>query len=236
MIAHYRQLKWSIFWGRCEMGVSLIFDYDGTIHDTMRVYEPALRRVFKWLKEERGVRVSHTSRKKIESWLGMNRREMWDLFFPYLPVELREEAGAIVGAYMEQAVRAHRAAWYLGVCQILEELKNKGCRLAILSNCQTSYARVHWETFGMDRWFEAFYDCESFGYASKTQIICQIGKEFPGPYVVIGDRKNDMECARTSGSPFIGCRYGFGTSGELEGADMIAEKPGDILAKILKIL
>ena len=34
------------------MGASLIFDYDGTIHDTLRIYEPALLRAFKWLEEE----------------------------------------------------------------------------------------------------------------------------------------------------------------------------------------
>ncbi|MGO5550684.1 HAD family hydrolase [Lachnospiraceae bacterium LCP19S3_B12] len=229
-------MKWSIFWGRCEMGASLIFDYDGTIHDTLRIYEPALRRAFKWLEEEHGVRVPHTSRQRIASWLGMNRREMWDSFLPGLPVELREEAGAMVGAHMERAVRARRAAWYPGIRPVLEELKDRGCRLAVLSNCQASYGRVHWETFGMDRWFEGFYDCESFGYAPKTQIIRQIGKEFPGPYVVIGDRRIDMECARASGSPFIGCRYGFGIAGELAGADVMAEKPEDILAGILKTL
>ena len=92
------------------MGASLIFDYDGTIHDTLRIYEPALRRAFKWLEEEHGVRVPHTSRQRIASWLGMNRREMWDSFLPGLPVELREEAGAMVGAHMERAVRARRAA------------------------------------------------------------------------------------------------------------------------------
>ena len=86
------------------MGASLIFDYDGTIHDTLRIYEPALRRAFKWLEEEHGVRVPHTSRQRIASWLGMNRREMWDSFLPGLPVELREEAGAMVGAHMERAV------------------------------------------------------------------------------------------------------------------------------------
>ena len=218
------------------MGISLIFDYDGTIHDTMRIYEPALWRVFKWLEEEHEVRVPYPSRKRLASWIGMNKQEMWNAFLPGLFVELKDKAGAMVGSYMEQAVCSRRAAWHSGIRSVLDKLKDRGCRMAVLSNCQSSYAKVNWETFSMNRWFEDFYNCESFGYVPKTQIIRQIGKKIPGPYVIIGDRKNDMECARANDSPFIGCSYGFGMKGELVGADVMVEKPENLLEGILKML
>ena len=31
---------------------SLIFDYDGTIHDTLRIYEPAVEQAFQWLRRQ----------------------------------------------------------------------------------------------------------------------------------------------------------------------------------------
>ena len=126
MTARCRQLKWSIFWGRCEMGASLIFDYDGTIHDTLRIYEPALRRAFKWLEEEHGVRVPHTSRQRIASWLGMNRREMWDSFLPGLPVELREEAGGLVSGNPAGSGGAERQGMPPGGSEQLPGLIRKG--------------------------------------------------------------------------------------------------------------
>ena len=52
---------------------ALIFDYDGTIHDTMRIYRPAVRRAFQWLREQ-GHTVPETSDRQIASWLGMNTR------------------------------------------------------------------------------------------------------------------------------------------------------------------
>ena len=78
----------------------------------------------------------------------------------------------------------------------------------------------------MKRWFERFYDCESYGFRPKTEIVQNIIREYPGPYLVIGDRKQDLECARSCGSLFAGCLYGYGDQGELDGADYLAEHVG----------
>ena len=53
-------------------------------------------------------------------------------------------------------------------------------------------------------------------------------REYTGPYLVVGDRRQDLECARACKSPFIGCLYGYGESGELNGADRLAEHIEDI--------
>ena len=107
---------------------SLIFDYDGTIHDTLRIYEPAVEQAFQWMRRQ-GYAVPEASGKKIASWLGMNTRDMWNSFLPDL----------------------------------------------------------------------------------------------------IGDRYSDLEAAKSSGSPFIGCVYGFGSPEELGGAQRLAQTPEDLL-------
>lgn len=202
----------------------LIFDYDGTIHDTLRIYFPALQRAFRWLREEKGVDVPEVPRHQAASWLGMNTRDMWNSFLPGLPMELKQKAALLVGEAMAEQVRAHRAAWYPGVRDVLDTLKSRSFHMSILSNCQRSYGLIHWEEFGMDRWFDAFYDCETYGHAPKSGIILEIGRTLPPPYVVIGDRDSDLDCARASGSPFIGCLYGFGSPAELSGADCLIRK------------
>ncbi len=122
------------------------------------------------------------------SWLGMNTRDMWNSFLPGLPMELKQKAALLVGEAMAEQVRAHRAAWYPGVRDVLDTLKSRSFHMSILSNCQRSYGLIHWEEFGMDRWFDAFYDCETYGHAPKSGIILEIGRTLPPPYVVIGDR------------------------------------------------
>ena len=207
---------------------SLIFDYDGTIHDTLRIYEPAVEQAFQWLRRQ-GYAVPEASGKKITSWLGMNTRDMWNSFLPDLPGEIKGQAASLVGEAMKQAVQEGRAAWYPGMPEILGQLKEKGYSMAILSNCQASYAEIHWDAFRMERWFDFFFDCESFQSAPKSEIILHVTDRFPPPYVVIGDRYSDLEAAKSSGSPFIGCVYGFGSPEELRGAQRLAQTPEDLL-------
>ena len=105
--------------------------------------------------------------------------------------------------------------------------------MLVLSNCKISYRKAHWEEFQMERWFAHFYDCESYGFAPKTQIIKEILPELPSPCVVIGDRNKDMDCARAIGAPFVGCLYGYGSREELSGADALIDDIGE-LPEILK--
>ena len=151
---------------------TIIFDYDGTIHQTLGIYEPAFRETYQWLTEQKVAE--------------------------------------------EQKIASSRIAG------------NQGYYLVVLSNCKTAYRKAHWEEFGMKRWFERFYDCESYGFRPKTEIVQNIIREYPGPYLVIGDRKQDLECARSCGSLFAGCLYGYGDQGELDRADYLAEHVEDI--------
>ncbi len=80
----------------------------------------------------------------------------------------------------------------------------------------------------MKRWFVRYYDLESYGIRPKTDIVQYIIREYPGPYLVIGDRKHVLDCATSCGSLFAGCLYGYAEQGELDGADYLAEHVGDI--------
>ena len=71
----------------------------------------------------------------------------------------------------------------------------------------------------MGRWFSEFYDCESYGYAPKTEIIHKIREKYGRKLIVIGDRASDFDCAKAAAAPFVGCLYGFGFPGELDGAN-----------------
>lgn len=217
------------------MKPTLIFDYDGTIHNTMVIYESAFRQCFSWLVEEGYTPGQQIPASQIAGWLGLNSREMWNSFLPQLPEKIKQEASRRVGEAMVEQIRAHHALWYPGAAEVLEQLKEEGYSMVVLSNCKISYHTAHWEEFSMGQWFADFYDCETYNFAPKTQIIQEIKKRFPSPYVVIGDRRGDMDCARAIQSPFVGCVYGFGTGEELKGADALAETVEELPEKILEV-
>lgn len=205
------------------MKPTLIFDYDGTIHDTLRIYEPVMRETYRWLVQKGYVKEEPLATERIASWLGLNAKEMWDDFQPQLTDAIKEQAARRNGEEMVARVRAHEARWYANAASTLDMLKQRGYSMLVLSNCKISYRKAHWEEFQMERWFEGFYDCESYGFAPKTQIIKEILTEDHASCVVIGDRKKDLDCARAAGAPFVGCLYGYGSREELDGAEVLIE-------------
>lgn len=205
------------------MKPTLIFDYDGTIHNTIVIYETAFRKCYEWLVSEGYAPSREIPAERIAGWLGMNSRDMWNSFLPELPERLKDEASRRVGSAMAEQIRAHQAVWYPGAAMALDQLRADGYTMVVVSNCKIVYHEANWKEFSMERWFAAFYDCESFGFSPKTEIIREVQKSFKAPYLFIGDRRGDLECALAWRSPFIGCRYGFGRDGELEGSDAFAD-------------
>ena len=199
----------------------LVFDYDGTLHETFRVYRPGIEEAVNWLRSVHGVDVNMPPDSAVRSWLGMSTAQMWEDFLPQLPDALKAQAGALVGSVMRREILAGHGKWYPGVTKKLDELKAKGYRMAVLSNCDPAYARLNREAFGMDRWFEAFYDCETYAPHSKADVmeiivrLLTAGTQDPVDFVVIGDRGNDQEAARRIGARFVFCEYGYGTREEV---------------------
>ena len=223
----------------------LVFDYDGTLHETMRVYKPGIEAAVRWLRSEHGVEVSMPSDQRIKKWLGMNTSEMWEDFMPGLPPSLKAEAGKLVGRIMHEEIRAGHGRWYPGVKEKLNMLKEKGYTMVVLSNCEREYADLNREAFGMDWWFDAFYDCASFGYIAKEEIMKVVaadygeksGAQVPG-FVVIGDRGSDYAAAKSVGAPFIWCAYGYGSREEFpeEGIFVIEDPVGPIPDDICRVI
>ena len=228
----------------------LIFDYDGTINETMKIYMPGVHKAVDWLIEDCGIKVERPSDEKIASWLGVNMDDMWADFLPGLDKELKIKAAHLVGKVMLEKTMKHEAAWYAGMEETLDELKARGYDMAVLSNCGIQYAKTQWETFGMDKWFDAFFQCESFDNAPKEDIIRIIAADYEKAaemtpvksekgcsgrlrkFIGIGDRDSDLAAAKNIGAPFIGCRYGYAAYGELDDSDIACGSPENILTAV----
>ena len=62
------------------MTKTIIFDYDGTIHHTLGIYEPAFRETYQWLTEQKVTEEREIGSVEIAGWLGLNSKEMWNTF------------------------------------------------------------------------------------------------------------------------------------------------------------
>ncbi|MDD5823164.1 MAG: HAD hydrolase-like protein [Firmicutes bacterium] len=213
----------------------LIFDYDGTIHNTLGIYEPAFLAAKSWLESRALLEPQDVSTSRIAGWLGVNSIDMWNDFAPELDEENKQLASKMVGVHMAQSVEAGKACWYEGAAEVLSELRNEGYTMLVLSNCKQRYREVHMKHFDMGCYFDEFYDCERYGFIPKTEIIAEIQKEYPGEYVMIGDRASDMAAGLLPGGKFIGCLYGFGSDGELDKAHALIKNIRELPEAVHKL-
>lgn len=196
----------------------LLFDYDGTLHETMRIYGPAFRMACEDLAARGLIEPRHDSDAEIAAWLGFSTPEMWRRFLPELPQPEKERSSRMIGGEMLRLVRAGQAALYPQAEATLAALKARGHTLILLSNCRRAYLQAHVQTFGLDRFFTACYCCEEFGDIPKYDSFPKIRARWPGDYVVIGDRFFDLEVAVRHDLPSVGCLYGYGSAEELSAA------------------
>ena len=208
--------------------MNLIFDYDGTLHDCIKIYAPAFRKAYARLVSLSLAEERAWPEREISQWLGFSANEMWDRFLPALPQSLKDECSRIIGDEMLRLVRAGQARLYPGTLETLKRLRQSHT-LIFLSNCKRSYMEAHIGQFYLDDYFSAFYCAEDFNFQEKYKIFDIIKQDSTGEFIVIGDRLHDMEVARTHGLKAIGCVYGYGQPGELAQADLIASGVEEIV-------
>ena len=208
--------------------VNLLFDYDGTLHDSLAIYAPAVQAVYNDLVAEGYAPPKVWDKETIRQWIGLSPGEMWDRFQPNLPQQEKQARSAQIGHRMLELVQAGQARLYPDVPRMLEELKGQGMGMLLLSNCPASYLQAHTAYFGLERWFDGLYCGEAFGYRPKSEILPQLQAHWPGDFLVIGDRRQDIQMALENRVPAVGCLYGYGSPEELAQADWLARTPEEL--------
>ena len=206
----------------------LIFDYDGTLHDTKHLYGCALRRVCETLAAKGYDVPKALDDDSVSKYLGVNAPDMWNDFMPELPEEVKRSSSRAVGREMIESVLHGDARLFDGAAEALDRLKSDGHTLVILSNCRTGYMDAHRERFGLDRWFSDYFCAEAYGFIPKQDIFPDIIKRRGKAHIMIGDRDSDFLVGTAHGIPVIGCGYGFGTEQERKVCDIVISSPREL--------
>jgi phosphoglycolate phosphatase len=122
-----------------------------------------------------------------------------------------------------------------GMAEVLGRLD---ARMGIASSKPVAFSEPILEQLGIRHHFEvvAGPDLNPFGETKTTTIANALGV-LGKPAVMVGDRHHDVEGAHANGIPCLGVTWGIGTRAELEtaGADLLAERPGELPAAIAGI-
>ncbi|GAB2500872.1 hypothetical protein GCM10008929_21880 [Alkalibacterium psychrotolerans] len=201
---------------------TIIFDYDGTLHDSSRIYIPAFLKAYDYLVEEGQAKETSWSEESITKWLGYSKKQMWQEFMPTLEAQYQEKASSIIGQTMQQKIENDEAVLYPHALDTLDYLKNKGYTLLFLSNCSIDYMEKHADKFNLNEYFTALYCTEQYEFKkTKKEIVQLIREDYNDDFLVIGDRFQDIEVAELKNISSIGCAYGYGRKSELEQSDLM---------------
>jgi phosphoglycolate phosphatase len=214
---------------------TLVFDFDGTLHDSMYTYRQAFPSGYQTLVDAGLVRPRSFTREELAGNIGLTAREAWGRLVPEIPWEVASRGAAAVGAAMRRLIADGSGRLFPGTDRMLDALKETGHEMVFLSNCATPYQETARKAFGLDRWMSGFYNAEEFGWIPKERIFETIRQEHAGPYIIIGDRYKDILVAHVHGLPCIGCIYGYGTREELESATYLAGSPEQVVELVALI-
>ncbi len=199
---------------------TIIFDYDGTLHQSMAIYENAFREAYQSLVDIKKAPMREWTYDDIKVFLGQNPKEMWKSLNLSLDDDMIERASTIISMSMKDQIKKGKAVLYEGAIDVLAYLKKKGYKLIYLSNSKRYYMDAHKKAFGLDRYFDLMLCSEDFNYIPKEDIIEKVKHEVIGKACVIGDRIHDIKAGLAHQFDTIACDYGYGSVDELKDANV----------------
>ena len=127
---------------------------------------------------------------------------------------------------------------YEGIVQLLDALKDRGIKSAVLSNKPDRQAVCVVETvFGKDVFFQVQGQRDDVPRKPDPTAVFQIAKELgvtPKETIYIGDSEVDIRTGHAAGVRTIGVSWGFRSRAVLEeaGAEYIVDTPRELLQLI----
>ncbi|MBI2504657.1 MAG: HAD family hydrolase [Candidatus Latescibacteria bacterium] len=215
---------------------AVIFDLDGTLLDSLEDLADSMNQVL----ESLGFAPHPVPAYKYFVGEGMEV-----LARRVLPEAVRDEDTlARTVAAMRQVYGQrwdHKTRPYAGVPELLEALRARGLRRAVLSNKPDDFTRLTVERLLAPHAFDLVQGVGP-GTPPKPDptgalaVAARLGVE-PAACLYLGDTATDMQTACRAGMYAVGALWGFRTREELEenGARAVVERPAEVLA-LLQVL
>ena len=200
---------------------TVVFDWDGTLHESMFIYEKAFRKAYQFLVENGYTKPRLFTKEDISSFLGKNPKEMWTHVLPDTDDVYIQKASQIISNEMLESIEKGEARLYEHTIDVLTYLKKKGYHLVYLSNSKNYYMEAMKKAFHLNHYFDRFVTSEMYAFIPKKMILKEILHELEPSVIMIGDRDIDIETGQYNQLLTIGCLYGYGTPEELIDADYL---------------
>lgn len=207
-----------------------LFDLDGTLIHSEAGIVGAMRYALTQMGHE------PPSQAVLRTWIGPPLRQTF-------PTVVGDDPATIEAAVAHYSDHFDAQGWaeyevYDGIPAVVETLAARGWKLAIVTTKILPRAQRIVDNLSFGRHYTRVYAPTGEGrHSEKAEMIARALVDFgvaAKDAVMVGDRHFDIEGAHANGVRSVGVTWGFGGHGELAqaGADVIVEKPADLLAAI----
>ena len=195
-----------------------IVDLDGTMVDTQGDFVAALNAMLTDLA------LPHVDRAFVSLTVGKGSE--------YLVARTLERAGDGLGRYTlafdryqhhYAGINGEFSDVFEGVEAGLRRLRDRGLRLACLTNKPTVFARALLQKKGLAGYFDQVFGGDAFARKKPDPLplieTCRALGSVPARTLMVGDSSNDAQAARAAGCPVVLVSYGYNHGEPVYGVD-----------------
>ncbi|MFX1507965.1 MAG: HAD family hydrolase [Promethearchaeota archaeon] len=199
---------------------TIIFDFDGTLHDGEKLSLPIFHDCLQSLYKRFQIKKEYPSDETILSQFGKQADDIYPSLLETTNLQIISTFEKCVEEAEVKAFKEGKGIFYPNVESTLLTLKDRKYRLALCTNARTDYFEAAVEVFGLNKYFDKMMTAGQNLGKDKAWMIGKIIEKLKSKhFAVVGDRIHDIQAAKTNGGIAIGCTYGFGGR-EVEKADL----------------
>lgn len=213
----------------------LLFDLDGTLVDSAPDLALAVNLTLADLQRPQ------FDEERIRSWVGNGAQVLIERALSG-SVEISEQLDQALAAKALATFLAHyqkhlciKSQLYTGVKDTLIQLKERGYRLAIVTNKPEAFVQPIIDGLGLSHLFECIVGGDTLSKRKPDPLpihyACEQLAVTPDQCIMIGDSKNDILAAKAAQIPSIGLTYGYNY-----GEDIAVHDPEWVLDHFADIL
>lgn len=128
-----------------------------------------------------------------------------------------------------------QATVFEGVEPFLQALRERGCRLGVLTNKPARFTGPLLEQMGLEHWFDVAVSGDTLAVRKPDpealwHAVRALGAE-PDGILMVGDSGTDIETAHNASVPVVAVRYGYnyGPAIDTLGADVVVDSLTELL-------
>lgn len=194
----------------------VIFDLDGTLVDSIPDLTDAVNEFMRISGRQ------PLAMEQVRRLVGKGARNLVERALGNGTEEEVERSLAIFLAFNEAHI-ADKTVMYPGVAETLQELKRRGCRMALVTNKTEFLSRKLLNVLGIDRHFEQILGADSLPFRKPSpEPVLKVLRDTAIPAdraIMVGDSINDIAAGKAARVVTVACTFGYGTEDEISQAD-----------------